>query len=84
MVIKDGKIVDNKILKDDREWAKILGIALHPTVTINNNTYRGDINGYDVFRAVCAGFKEQPEVCKGDNVFEIVNSEDTGLVGSRK
>jgi len=52
--IKDKK--DNKILKEDKNWAKKLGIILHPSITINNLTYRGDITGLDVFRAICAGF----------------------------
>jgi hypothetical protein len=55
-VTKDGAVVDNLLLKEDREWSSRLGIILHPSITINNITYRGDINGYDVFRAVCAGF----------------------------
>jgi hypothetical protein len=45
---------------------------MHPSITINNVTYRGDINGYDIFRAVCAGFKDQPYVCKSDNVFDSI------------
>ena len=45
---------------------------MHPSITINNITYRGDLNGYDIFRAVCAGFSEQPDMCKGDNIFSIV------------
>lgn len=69
-----GKVVDNKILKEDREWSQRLGIILHPAITINNITYRGDLNGYDIFRAVCAGFKDVPNICKGDNVFEVVGS----------
>jgi hypothetical protein len=52
----DKKIVDNKLLADDRKWALKLGIVLHPAISINNITYRGDINGYDVFKAICAGF----------------------------
>lgn len=52
------KTFDTKLLREDREWATKLGIIIHPAVSINNITYRGDINGYDVFRAVCAGFSE--------------------------
>jgi len=47
-------------------------VFIHPSITINNVTYRGDINGYDIFRAVCAGFNDQPSVCKGDNVFDAI------------
>ncbi len=51
-------------------------------MTINNRTYRGDINGYDVFKAVCVGFMEQPEVCKGENVWEYI--QDNTEEGTRK
>jgi hypothetical protein len=70
---KDGTIIDNTILKEDRTWANLQGIFLHPTVTVNNITYRGDLNGYDIFRAVCAGFSDSPAVCKADNVFEVIS-----------
>ena len=69
---KGGQIVDNKLLKEDRLWQQRVGVIMHPAITINNITFRGDINGYDVFRAVCAGFEDQPNVCKGDNVFDVV------------
>jgi len=37
---------------------------LHPTITINDYTYRGYIEGNDVFRAVCQSWDKQPEECK--------------------
>jgi hypothetical protein len=37
-----------------------------------------------VFKAICAGFKDSPDICKGDNVFEIVNSGEDGFVGAKK
>jgi hypothetical protein len=46
---------------------------MHPSITINNITYRGDLNGYDIFKAVCAGFMDQPNVCKGDNIFAAID-----------
>ena len=67
-----GTITDNSLLREDRKWSSQLGVFMHPSITINNITYRGDLNGYDIFRAVCAGFQDQPNVCKGDNVFSIV------------
>lgn len=67
-----GKITDNKILREDRDWSEKLGVFMHPSITINNITYRGDLNGYDIFRAVCAGFSDIPDVCKGDKVFSII------------
>jgi hypothetical protein len=68
-----GTIIDNKLLSEDRKWAKDMGVFMHPSITINNITYRGDLNGYDIFRAVCAGFSDQPNVCKGDNIFEAID-----------
>jgi len=62
------------LLAEDRKWANKLGIVIHPTVTVNNVTYRGEINGYNVFKAICAGFKDYPIECKGDNVFAIIES----------
>ena len=58
-----------KIFDEDRQWSKKLGIVLHPSITINNITYRGELEGFDIFKAICAGFLEQPDVCKGDKVF---------------
>jgi len=52
----DGVVTDNKLFKEDIEWSTKLGIVMHPSISINNITYRGDINGYDVFKAICAGF----------------------------
>ena len=66
----------NKLLAEDREWATRLGIVIHPSLTINNITYRGDLNGFDIFKAVCAGFKDVPDKCRGDNVFALVKEEE--------
>ena len=55
---ENGVITDNYILRQDRQWSNTLGVFMHPSITINNVTYRGDINGYDIFRAVCAGFSD--------------------------
>lgn len=69
---QSGVITDNKLLREDRKWSDLLGVFMHPSITINNITYRGDLNGYDIFRAVCAGFSDQPNVCKGDTIFAVV------------
>lgn len=70
---QNGKITTIKLLEEDREWAKKLGIVLHPSVTINNITYRGELEGFDIFKAICAGFLDQPDVCKGDKVFQVLH-----------
>lgn len=80
----DGKIVDNTLLAEDADWAKNLGIFMHPSLTVNNITYRGDVNGYDIFRAVCAGFSAQPDICKGDNIFAAVQKLDQDSTNSSR
>jgi hypothetical protein len=69
---ENGGIKDNKILSKDRFDANFFGVYFHPSISINNITYRGEINAHDIFRAVCAGFKDQPEICKGDNIFDAI------------
>ena len=58
----------------------MLGIVLHPSITINNITYRGELEGFDIFKAICAGFLEQPDVCKGDKVYQVMNTVNTNDV----
>jgi hypothetical protein len=77
-------VTDNKILKEDKRWGNQLGVILHPQVTINNITYRGDFNGYDIFQAVCAGFLEQPDICKGDNIFAVIEEQEDQLAPSKR
>jgi len=51
---------DNKILRDMLfEWNN-LGSHLYPSVVINNITFRGQLNPYNVFEAICAGYKDTP------------------------
>lgn len=64
--------------EEDKAMAKKLGIILHPAVTVNNITYRGEIDGYNVFKAICAGFLNQPDVCKGDKVFAALAIQGNG------
>lgn len=49
---------DNYLLNGDKLLAEIYGISIHPAVTINGQIYRGDLTGYDVFRAICASFSQ--------------------------
>mmetsp|Transcript_24715 Transcript_24715/g.18704 ORF Transcript_24715/g.18704 Transcript_24715/m.18704 type:complete len:104 (+) Transcript_24715:263-574(+) len=39
-------------------------MQLHPSLVLNNFTFRGDLEGRDVFYAVCSGFREKPGACK--------------------
>jgi hypothetical protein len=45
-------------LNGDKLLAEIYGVSIHPAITINGQIYRGDLTGYDVFRAICASFTQ--------------------------
>ena len=38
-------------------------VTTHPSITINNETYLGDLDGKDLAKALCASFNERPDVC---------------------
>lgn len=69
--------------EEDREVSKQIGVVMHPAVTINNITFRGEIDGVNVFKAICAGFLEQPLICKGDSLFAFLAREGTGGLVNR-
>jgi len=48
---------------DDRYWQNLMRVTTHPTITINNQTYQGDLDGKDLSIALCASFKDRPELC---------------------
>lgn len=59
----DFAVDDNKILRDMLfEWND-LGSHLYPSVVVNNITFRGQLNPYNVFEAICAGYKDTPIEC---------------------
>ena len=53
----------NSILKQDKVWAKEVGLQFHPSIVVNNQTYQGDISGEKLAWAICAAFKEKPDEC---------------------
>lgn len=55
---------DNKILRSEKELLIQSGIFFYPTIIINNQTFRGDIETDEIMRAVCAGFQQEPKVCR--------------------
>ena len=52
----DGLKNKNKLLEEDRKKDTDLGIALHPGLTINDRSYRGYLEGADVFDAICSSY----------------------------
>ena len=63
---------ENTILQADAQWAKDHHLELHPAITINDFTYRGDIDFVDIREAICAAYHERPNHC---NLGEIWASE---------
>ena len=52
----DGLKNKNKLLEEDRKKDADLGITLHPGLTINDMSYRGYLEGPDVFDAICSSY----------------------------
>lgn len=59
----DMNIDDNSILRDERNLFLQNGIQFWPSVTINNDTFKGNIEGGLIFEAVCSKFNNVPEYC---------------------
>jgi hypothetical protein len=57
---------DNILLREERKAWIEQQLPFHPAVTINNQTYRGDLEGDAIFSAICAGYEYdyRPTVCK--------------------
>jgi len=53
----------NKMLEDDKKWAEKHNVHYHPTITINNFTYRGNINFKDIREALCAAYTKKVGIC---------------------
>ena len=59
-------------LKADSDEMKKLGITHNPAITINGSLYRGDLDGPDIFEAICSTFKSRklrPNYC--NKTFDI-------------
>ena len=47
---------DNSILREDRKWASLNHIQIHPSVTINNVTFTNS-TGQNLTYAICAAYR---------------------------
>ena len=52
---------DNVYLRQMLEDWNNYGHHLYPSVIINDITFRGQLNPFNVFEAICAGYKDLPE-----------------------
>lgn len=53
----------NRMLEEDKNWAEKHNVHYHPTITINNFTYRGNINYRDIREALCAAYTKKVGIC---------------------
>lgn len=56
-------IDDNHILKSERNLFLQNGIQFWPSVSINNDSFKGNVEGEQIFEAICSKFNNVPEYC---------------------
>lgn len=61
---------NNLILEVDKKWANDHHLDFHPSITINDFTYRGDIEFADIREAICAAYQERPQHCNLEKIWE--------------
>lgn len=60
----DWNANDNQVLrKDAKDWNSY-GSHMYPAVVINGKTLRGHLTPNNVFEAICAAFKYEPDECR--------------------
>ena len=59
----------NTVLQADLKWAKDHHLDFHPSITINDFSYRGDIEFQDIREAICAAYQERPSTCDLDEIW---------------
>lgn len=53
----------NYLLQKEKEALLESGIIFHPSIVINDQVFRGDLEVPEVMTAICAGFRTRPQVC---------------------
>jgi len=70
-LVKTSENYDS-FLDEDLEVSQSVGSIFHPTVSINNHTYRGEYdNSNDLFKSICSVMYERPDIC---STFSLGNS----------
>jgi hypothetical protein len=54
---------NNTIIDAEIEYWRKYSSGIYPALSINNRSYRGQLESLAVFNALCAGFKDLPSVC---------------------
>jgi hypothetical protein len=64
----------DSILDKDRDLERTIGAIFHPSISINNHTFRGEYDDpNELFKAMCSTMIDRPKICQVKN---IVNKED--------
>ena len=51
-------------LERDRKAEKFVGSIFHPSISINNHTFRGEYEDpNDLFKVICSTLKNRPDIC---------------------
>ena len=57
---------ENDLFEAELAYRNKFGPSFFPGLVVNNKTYKGVLDPVNVFKAICAGFKNRPEECKGN------------------
>lgn len=56
-------------IERDKEAQKGVGTSFHPSVSINNHTFRGEYEKpNDIFKVICQSLKKKPAICSSVNI----------------
>lgn len=75
----DYFIHDNIILKNESRTIRQMGIQFWPSITINNISYKGNVEGRNVFEAVCSSFPSDKIPGNCNEVLGLQANEGEGL-----
>lgn len=67
---------DNSLLKREGDAWNVTETVIHPSITINHQLYRGNLDDSSVIQALCAAYSkgDVPEICSmvsGDNEYKV-------------
>lgn len=61
----------NTFFDEDLEVEKSVGSIFHPSVSINNHTFRGDYHdSNDLFKSICSVMLDRPDICSTFSLVE--------------
>lgn len=66
---------NNRALEADLKWSQEHHLDYHPSITINDFTYRGDIDFADIREAICAAYQERPSHCNLEEIWKLEKSQ---------